>query len=351
MSDLSFETLFGRAPQVRATAPGRVNMMGDHTDYNDGFVLPIAIAQETRVEIAIGEAYPHEAYSVTTSEKALFERTSMRGFARYVGGCVYALEDRGYQAPPLRLRIDSDVPAGIGLSSSAALEVATLRALTTLLKIDIDAVQLALIAREAEASYAGVNCGIMDQMASSLASRDRMLFLDTRTLTTRLIPIPDDCEIIVADSGLKRQLHESAYNTRRRECDEAAGLLGVTKLRDVKDPKAAERLPSPWRERARHVISENNRVIAALGASAAEFGALMNESHRSLRDDFQVSAPALDVLVAALQAQPAVYGARMTGAGFGGACVALARPGVSALVREALQHAAPQAQIITPSLL
>jgi len=213
---------------------------------------------------------------------------------------------------------------GVGLSSSAALEVATLRALRELTHASLDDVRIAQLAQQAEIEFAGVRCGIMDQMASSLAGTTRALLLDTRSLEQRLVSLPAHAAVLVLDSGIARTLAGSGYNERRAECEEAARLLGVRALRDVGNPAVVETLREPLRRRARHVVSENARVLqAAAGPHAAEFGRLMNASHASLRDDYEVSVPGLDRLVALLQAHPRVFGARLTGAGFGGACVAL----------------------------
>jgi galactokinase len=225
------------------------------------------------------------------------------------------------------MRIESSVPIGVGLSSSAALEVAVLRGLRQLLHLPLSDVEIALLAQRAEVDYAGVLCGIMDQMASSLGDREHMLYLDTRSLEHRRLPLPVDSEVIVLDSGTSRQLAATAYNRRREECETAARLLEVHTLRDADNLKRIGELPEPYNRRARHVVTENRRVLAALDASAERFGALMNESHESLRDDYEVSSPALDALVNSLRRESAVYGARLTGAGFGGACVALARSG------------------------
>jgi galactokinase len=200
--------------------------------------------------------------------------------------------------------------------------------LRSLLNLDIDDVRIAQLAQQAEIQYSGVQCGIMDQMASSLADTEHMLFLDTRSLDRQVIPFPSGAEVVVIDSGVPRTLAGSGYNQRRAECEEAAHLLAVKALRDITDPQAAEDLPEPMRRRARHVITEDNRVLEALqGVSAERFGELMNASHASLRDDYEVSVPALDTLVAMLQETPGVFGARLTGAGFGGACVALVAAG------------------------
>jgi galactokinase len=326
----AFIEQFGFEPKVTARAPGRVNLLGDHTDYNEGFVLPTAIAQATTVGVSHAADGFHDFYSVQLRTRARFRDGSAppAGFADYVHGCIEMLRRQDLKVGALSLCIDSDVPVGAGLSSSAALEVATLRALRELYGLTLDDVALARLAQQAEVQFAHVNCGIMDQMAASLASTDRMLFLDTRSLETRRLPLPAGAEILIIDSNVPRTLAGSGYNERRAQCEQAARLLGVRALRDISDVDATKELPKPLDARARHVVSEDNRVLhAAQGVDARRFGELMNASHASLRDDYQVSAPEVDYLVAQLQAQPPVYGARMTGAGFGGACVALIEPG------------------------
>jgi galactokinase len=246
-----------------------------------------------------------------------------------VFGCIEVLKARGAIVPPLLVYVTSEVPMGSGLSSSAALEVAVLRALRELLNVTIDDVELAQLAQRAEIEHAGVRCGIMDQMASSLGTPKQMLFLDTRTLERKLLPLPEG-DLIVIDSGVARTLAASGYNQRRSECERAASLLGVRALRDETTLDRIDELPEPLDRRARHIITENARVLeAANGVSVERFGELMNDSHASLRDDYEVSVPALDTLVLLLQEHPNVYGARLTGAGFGGACVALAHPGTA----------------------
>jgi galactokinase len=201
--------------------------------------------------------------------------------------------------------------------------------------LTLDDVSIAQLAQRAEIRYAGVNCGIMDQMASSLADTRSMLFLDTRSLQRRVLPLPRRAEVLVVDSGVPRSLAASKYNERRAECEQAARLLGVKALRDVSDVAATEQLLEPLRRRARHVVSENNRVLRAVESiDAGLFGELMNASHSSLRDDYEVSIGALDRLVELLQNQPTVYGARLTGAGFGGAGVALCIEGEARAVGE-----------------
>ena len=327
---MTFEEAFGSRPSVVAQAPGRVNLLGDHTDYNEGYVLPIAIARTTRVSLGIGpgEGAAFTLHADTLGLRAEFglDELPREQAARYVYGCLREVRDQGAHLPPLNIHVSSDVPMGVGLSSSAALEVAMLRALRGLLNIPLDDVSIAKLAQRAEVGYAGVRCGIMDQMASSLADQNRALFLDTRTLKRRLVSLPRGGAVLVLDSGISRSLATSGYNQRRAECEASAASLGTASLRDVDDLGAVDALPAPLRGRARHVVSENRRVLEAVaGVSAETFGRLMNESHASLRDDHEVSVPALDRLVALLQSHPAVFGARLTGAGFGGACVALCR--------------------------
>ncbi len=314
---------------VAGIAHGRVNLLGEHTDYNDGYVLPTAIPQATRVDADVATDGPFVVEARDLHEHARFTLDSPPAahFATYVYGCVREMAART-AVPPLHLRIHSEVPMGVGLSSSAALEVATLRALRALLDVPLDDVSLALMAQRAENRYAGVQCGVLDQMASSLGAPGTMLFLDTRTFERRVLALPAETELLVLHSGVTRSLAESGYNARRAECTDAARRLGVVALRDVFDPEAAEALPAPLDRRVRHVVSENARVLAALDApDAAAFGALMNASHRSLAEDYEVSVPALEALVALLRADGAVHGAKLTGAGFGGACVALCRKG------------------------
>jgi galactokinase len=247
------------------------------------------------------------------------------GYGRYVHGCIEVLRDEeGAAITPCCVAIRSSVPIGAGLSSSAALEVAVLRALRQHYGLRFGDTLLARYAQRAEIEYAGVHCGILDQMAVSVGQPGKMLFLDTRTLESQLLPLPQGSELAIFDSGVPRSLAASGYNERRRECEAAAAALGVGSLRDVEHADQVESLPSPLRERARHVISENRRVLeAAQGVSAQRFGELMLESHRSLRDDYAVSIAALDALVECVMAQPGAYGCKLTGAGFGGACVAL----------------------------
>jgi galactokinase len=337
-----FERVFGERPDAAADAPGRVNLLGEHTDYNDGFVLPIAIAQRTRVAMrrvpAPGFALHAQGQGETV--RFAFDAPPPQHFASYIYGCLVLVRGRGVDVPGLQIHVESDVPIGVGLSSSAALEVAALRCLRQLLCLDFDDVLIAQLAQRAEIEHAGVHCGIMDQMASSLADTTRALLLDTRSLERRFVDLPSGTAVLVLDSGIARTLAGSGYNERRAQCEEAARLLGVPSLRDIDDVRRLDALPELLKRRARHVVTENARVLQAVACrSPQEFGALMNASHASLRDDYEVSTRELDRLVALLQQQPGVHGARLTGAGFGGACVALCdadriREAADAVVRQ-----------------
>ena len=330
---MSYDSFFAGATPVDASAPGRVNLLGEHTDYNDGFVLPIATPMRTWVAVAPSLDDAFHFYSEEVAEPVVMAPGghAASGYALYLEGCIRMLEQRGHAVPPLRIYVRSNVPMGAGLSSSAALEVATLRALKAHLGLELTDVEIAQLAQKAEITFAGVQCGIMDQMASSLCDESHMLFLDTRSLDSVVLPLPAGAEILVLDTGVARTLAGSKYNERRSECGTAARALGVQSLRDVPALAALDKVDEPYRRRARHVLSENARVQRATeGIDAREFGVLMNASHASLRDDYEVSIVELDILCDLLRQAPGVYGARLTGAGFGGACVALCEAGSAA---------------------
>jgi len=342
----TFEAVFGRPPEATAQAPGRVNLLGEHTDYQGGFVLPCAIPQQTTVALARSGRESHRLHSVNfgeTLEVPVGETGT--GFAPYLTGSIAVAG----VTEALDVWITSDVPPG-GLSSSAALEIATLRALRTLYGLDLSDVDLALLGQRVEHEFVGVRSGIMDQMASSLADTAHMLFVDTRTLERRRLPLPEWGEVLVLDSGIPRRLAESGYNERRAQVEEASRLLGVPELRDVTDVGAVEALPDLLRRRARHVVTENARVLEALDAGAPRFGELMNASHASLQGDYEVTVPRVDELVALLQAHPDTYGARMTGAGFGGAVVALVALGTAREVAASVLEAyGPEGVLVVPA--
>lgn len=329
---ITYDKFFQGTTPVDASAPGRVNLLGEHTDYNDGFVLPIATPMRTHVSVAPSPDDAFHFYSEETQDQVLMARRGHigSGYGRYLEGCIRLLEQNGHEVPPLRVYVRSTVPMGSGLSSSAALEVALLRALRTQLALPLTDVDIAKLAQRAEIAFAGVQCGIMDQMASSLCDESHMLFLDTRSLETRVLSLPAGAEVLVIDTGVPRTLAGSKYNERRSECNTAAHALGLASLRDVTDVSQLDKVDQPYRRRARHVVTENARVLRAIeGISAQEFGELMNASHASLRDDYEVSIVELDILTDLMRAADGVYGARLTGAGFGGACVALCRQGAA----------------------
>jgi len=312
---------------VLSRAPGRVNLIGEHTDYNEGFVLPCAIDRLTDVTakprsdrtMHVESDGEHDTFSLDAIRRT-------RTWRDYVRGVVELLQPEHGAS----LRIRSTVPRGAGLSSSAALEVAVGRALS-----DLPGEELALLAQRAENGFVGVQSGIMDQFAVTLAQAGHALLLDCRDLSYRHIPIPDGVAIVVCDSHVRRRLADSGYNERRAACEAAAAQLGLSSLRDATLEQVQD-LP-----RARHVVSENERTLR--GAAALEagdcvtFGNLMNASHASLRDDYEVVPPALDELAAATRAVDGCYGSRITGAGFGGCTVSLVTDAAVTPVRAAAE--------------
>jgi galactokinase len=338
----NFTRRFSASPRV-FSAPGRVNLIGEHTDYNDGFVLPMAIERRTVVAGAARNDGRVVAYSAALDETFEFELDRPGAMRRgiwgdYVEGTARALVARGVAVGGANLWIESDVPRGGGLSASAALETSVGLALASLAgEGDVDRVTLARAGQAAEHEYVGTHCGIMDQYIAALGVERHALLVDCRTLEARRVPVVlPYAKIVVCDTGVKHELASSAYNERRSECEEAVRLLravlpNITALRDVTVDafeSHAGTLPDPVRRRARHVVTENERTLLAADALVArnfeEFGQLMRASHASLRDDFEVSSPELDVAVDEALAHPGVFGARMTGGGFGGCTIALA---------------------------
>src|SRR5579885_208109 len=311
-------------------APGRVNLIGEHTDYNQGFVLPAALNLACRITV-----FPHDANRLTARSVNLkaevswpIDRLERRGnWGDYIAGVAVALRGLGVNPVPAMLEIDSSVPPGAGVSSSAALEAAAALALCALAGKDIPRVDLARACQRADSEFVGVRCGIMDQFVSLLGCKDHALLLDCRSLHYRLVPLPQDCALVMVNTMVRHELASSEYNRRRQECDQAAAMLRYS-LREA-NLAAAERHPEPWRGRARHVISENarlHRFVAALERNdLIRAGELMYESHNSLRDDYGVSCRELDFLVEAARKIDGVIGARMTGGGFGGSTVNLVR--------------------------
>jgi galactokinase len=342
-----FRRAFGRDPDLSAAAPGRVNLIGEHTDYNGGYVLPTALPQQTQVLVARRDDRTVQAYSAeNTLDSGSFELGSEKrahSWIDYLQGVTWALAEQRFHVDGFDTFVASDIPLGKGLSSSASLQVALARALRQLFSLALTDVQLAMIAHRAETAFVGAPVGIMDQMVCSLGDRSTALFLDTRSQSFERVPLPETVELGVVDSGITHSHATGEYKTRRHECVQAAALLDVAELRDVTidDLTRIERLPEPLNRRARHVVTENARVLAAVEALRREdlpaLGRLFLESHVSMRDDFDVSLPDIDLLVDIAARTPRVYGARLTGGGFGGSIVMLCERGGAA---EATQAAA-----------
>ena len=322
------------AAVARGDAPGRVNLIGEHTDYNDGLVLPTAIPQRTYVDVTprtddrvalASDGYPRVAYRLGAERRS-------GDWADHVRGVTWALADAGLGIGGFDAHIRSDVPAGAGLSSSAALEIALLRALRAAFSLELDDVALALLAHRAESDFVGTRVGTMDQLAASLGREREALCIDTRSLAIERVPLPADLALIVIDSGIVHDNLSGGYQARRNECERAARALGLTALRDATDRGVAALASRDalLARRARHVITENARVESFVRAmrrdDIAACGALLDASHASLRDDFEVALPEVDHLVALLRDEPGVRGARIVGGGFGGAVLALAGP-------------------------
>ncbi len=340
----AFATRFGAPPAFVVRAPGRVNLIGEHTDYNEGFVLPIAIDRATFVAARARVDRIIRVHSVQFDAEDRFsldqiERNPAQPWSNYVRGVVKAILSRDLPLSGADLLIDSQVPLGAGLSSSAALEVAVAYALQLLNDLDLLGEELALLAQGAEQSFVGMQCGIMDQFMAALGRAGHALLLDCRDLSYRPIPIPPRVRVVVCDSGVRHSLVGSEYNERRAACEQAVQLLRarlprIAALRDVTPAQLeanADLLPPVVHRRARHVVSEIERTLAAAAAlergDLAGFGALMDASHASLRDDYEVSTPELDTLVEIARRLPGCYGSRLTGGGFGGSTVSLVEEG------------------------
>ena len=328
----AFTDAFGEAPTRWFQAPGRVNLIGEHTDYNDGFVLPCAINRQT--VIALGPAGEGVAVvAVDANDRDAFAPMlpmphADAPWANYVRGVACELLKTGHAIAPARLAIAGDVPLGAGLSSSASLEIAVA---LSLVGGAIDPLDAARLCQRAENLFVGCNCGIMDQMVSAAGAAAHALLIDCRSLTRRAVPLPSDCAIVVIDSSVRHANTDGSYNARRAECERATRHYGVAALRDLDEAGLANRaqgLDDVAFRRARHVVTENARVLAAADALKADdliaMGALMAASHRSMRDDFEITVPAIDRLVEIADGMiQGRGGARMTGGGFGGSVVAL----------------------------
>lgn len=336
-----FVAQFGATPIV-VQAPGRVNLIGEHTDYNDGFVMPSAIQFQTTVGIAArGDdrlIISSENYGAQVEfSMAGLPATAKKHWSDYPVGVATKLRERGVRLPGANLLIRGDVPQGAGLSSSASLEVAVCQGFLELIREKMDGAEIALLCQRAENEFVGARCGIMDQFVSVHAQKDHALLLDCRNLEYSQQPLPDTVRLVICNTMVRHSLAGGEYNLRRQECEAGARFFagkraGVKALRDVsmeEFEKYANALPESTRKRCRHVIGENARVVEAAEAlrqqDLARFGRLMRESHASLRDDFEVSCRELDEMVELAQEVEGVYGARMTGGGFGGCTVNLVK--------------------------
>ncbi len=334
----AFREVFGYPARGLYRAPGRVNLIGEHTDYNDGFVLPMAIDRSVWMAAALADREDRTVRLVALSLDSEVHSFSLDGlqpdpvdrWANYVRGVLAMLERAGYRLGSLDLVYAGNVPIGAGLSSSAAVEVVVATAVRDLCGLDIPDLELAQICQQAEHQFAGTQCGLMDQLISVAGQEDHALLIDCRHFTWEPVPVPPDAAVVICDTGKRRGLADSAYNERRAQCEEGARLLGVAALRDLDldgFEARAKDLPPLLRRRCRHVVHENDRTLRGAEAlrqgRVGDFGLLMNQSHASLRDLYEVSCEELDLMAALAQSQPCCRGARMTGAGFGGCVVAL----------------------------
>lgn len=366
----TFAEKFGDADGViYAMAPGRVNLLGDHTDYNDGFVLPMTVDQGIYIAARKRSDRTVRLYSALYEdlvEYPLDKHPALKAgsWSSYVVGVIDELRRRGLVDDGFEAAINGDLALGAGLSSSAALEVATAVALQELLGFELSPVEMVKLCQHVEHNYAGVLCGIMDQFASRIGRKDHTLFLDCRSLEYRNIPLKlGDHRVVIVQSGVKRSLAASAYNVRHSECAQALEYFSqvddsITALRDVTAELFEEhldRLPANVRRRCRHVIAENDSVLRAvdllLKGEMVEFGTLMTQSHESLRDDFEVSCKELDTLVRIAGKTDGVLGARMTGAGFGGCTVNLVHRDAVTPLTERLHEEYAARFDITPDIL
>ncbi len=332
--DEQFAKCYGEPPRWVVRAPGRVNLIGEHTDYNDGFVLPLAIDRAIWIALRPRDDGQVSVYSIDfnqTKEFSLDNLTDEKsGWIEYIKAVAWSLQEAGLEPSGWEGILVGDVPLGAGLSSSAALEMAAARAFAAVGNFDWDPAGMAKLGQRAENQWIGVRCGIMDQLISAAAVADHALLIDCRSLQTRPVPMPSGVAIAVLDTATSRGLVDSAYNERRSQCESAAEFFQVNALRDADlelFEQLAHELDETVKRRALHVITENDRTLQAVEAMCrgelAALGTLMNKSHQSLRDDYEVSSNALDTMVECATAHDACYGARMTGAGFGGCAVAL----------------------------
>jgi galactokinase len=341
----AFRSRYGADPAFVVRAPGRVNLIGEHTDYNDGFVFPMAIDRAAWIALRPRSDGRVVATSLDFDETREFDlgmlgKKETDGWVEYLKGTAWALQGAGNALTGFDGVIAGDVPLGAGLSSSASIEMATARAFAAVSGLRWEPAPMALLGQKAENKWVGVNCGIMDQLISAAGVEDKALLIDCRSLETQAVPLPRGTVVVVLDTSTRRGLVDSAYNERRAQCEAAAKLFGVKALRDVTSAQLAARaaeLDPVTLRRARHVVTEDERTLAAAeamrGSDAARLGTLMNESHESLRYDFEVCNDGLNVMVDEARHAPGCFEARMTGAGFGG-CAVWWPPSGAAFVRQ-----------------
>jgi len=363
----AFTAQYGTPPEIVVRAPGRVNLIGEHTDYNDGYVFPIAIDRSVLVAASARADRTVRLYAADFDQRDRFAldqivHAEQQRWSNYQRGVAAMLEERGFHLPGLDVAMASDVPIGAGLSSSAAIEVGTAVTWQTIGGFELERTELALLCQRAENVFVGVNCGIMDQFISALGRAGAALLIDCRSLEYEPVGLPASGAVVIMDTKVQRGLTDSAYNTRRAECEEGVRLLqahlpSIRALRDV-SPALFERyagaLPEDVRRRCRHVVYEDQRVLDGIAAlergDPTAFGELMNASHVSLRDDYEVSCVELDAMVEAAWAAPGVIGARMTGGGFGGCAVALVEAGHAEAFSAQVAVAYKERTGIVPSL-
>jgi len=350
-----FENYFNELPTMVAVAPGRVNLIGEHTDYNDGYVLPVALTRDVRLLVCPRRDRLVRIYSLEYSESFEFSLDTIQHneetqWTNYIQGVVQQIQQREIELSGLDILLTGNVPRASGLSSSAALEIATATAFLTLSRQPnkLSGPEVARLAQQAENEFVGVNCGIMDQFISTLGAEGHALLIDCRSLDYKLTPFPKEAAIIIGNTKASRALADSAYNERRHECEKGVRLLqhalpNIQALRDVTPQQLEEHrdlLTYQIYQRCHHVVHENQRVLQTVDAlsqgNVTLVGQLMNESHTSLRDDYEVSSPALDAMVDVMRDVESCYGARLTGAGFGGCAVALVEPGQEQTVADAV---------------
>lgn len=333
-ADDAFRSKYGTRPIFVVQAPGRVNLIGEHTDYSEGFVMPVAVDLGVAVAFHPREDELLRLYSIDYNKLIEVDLTNFTkgeaGWQEYVKGIAWALTEEGIALTGWDGVVVGNVPIGAGLSSSAALEIALAKVFSLTSKFEKSPAELAVIGQRAENHWVGVNVGIMDQLISASGKRGFAVQIDCRSLEYEYVQIPEGVSFMVLDTGTRRKLTNSAYNARREECQAASKILGVATLRDanitmLEDKK--DQMPGVVYKRARHVIGENNRVHAfnsAMGSGdLQEIGKLINKSHKSLNEDYEVSSRELNVIVEIAQSHPACLGARMTGAGFGGCALAV----------------------------